>query len=288
MCATRVVILSLAVLCLSHATVVPDVEDSVLEQDDTCIENTEGSCSVELRQMRVNAANVKRHYAGENSEAACWSFNTRTAECQWQGQAHVAPYGAQCYPSSSACENANPGAGNCKPYGAPTCAGSQLCFYDPSCSSGGLGCNAGGKGQNCRFCNGPNQVSCPSAPTVPTPAPTWAGAVPCYSYTNGQCQELLHAVNAYCYSSMYACQQAHPSPSPSPGPYPGGAGQTCGYYWPASGYVDQWTEGTYCYPPYYCTVPTGCRKQWCYMTCDMHREPRLAQDSATVESHSQH
>ncbi len=25
-------------------------------------------------------------------------------------------------------------------------------FYDSTCSNGGAGCNAGGQGQNCRFC----------------------------------------------------------------------------------------------------------------------------------------
>lgn len=46
---------------------------------------------------------------------------------------------------------------------AYTCQNSttETVFYDPSCSSGGMGCNAGGQGQNCRFCNfGPFNWPC--------------------------------------------------------------------------------------------------------------------------------
>merc|ERR1719188_2660276 len=41
---------------------------------------------------------------------------------------------------------------------------SLKCFYDPSCStSGGVGCNAGGVGQNCRFCDtGGGAPACPT------------------------------------------------------------------------------------------------------------------------------
>ena len=37
---------------------------------------------------------------------------------------------------------------------AQTCTniGDIQVFYDPNCSQGGPGCNAGGQGQNCRFC----------------------------------------------------------------------------------------------------------------------------------------
>ena len=30
--------------------------------------------------------------------------------------------------------------------------GPNKVFYDSSCARGGVGCNAGGQGQNCRFC----------------------------------------------------------------------------------------------------------------------------------------
>ena len=52
------------------------------------------------------------------------------------------------------------------------CAGpDELCYLDPSCSSpsstaSSLGCNAGGKGQNCRFCGFGSYAACPSSPTA--------------------------------------------------------------------------------------------------------------------------
>jgi hypothetical protein len=49
---------------------------------------------------------------------------------------------------------------------APVCAGpSEPCYYDTRCSGpdpyGGLGCNAGGVGQNCRFCDFGPFPACP-------------------------------------------------------------------------------------------------------------------------------
>jgi len=45
------------------------------------------------------------------------------------------------------------------------CDGVNRCFVDPTCStSGGVGCNAAGKGQNCRFCDtGGLAPACPAA-----------------------------------------------------------------------------------------------------------------------------
>merc|ERR1712061_540786 len=42
---------------------------------------------------------------------------------------------------------------------------SLKCFYDPTCSTqGGVGCNAGGVGQNCRFCGtGGGAPECPTS-----------------------------------------------------------------------------------------------------------------------------
>jgi serine/threonine protein kinase len=49
----------------------------------------------------------------------------------------------------------------------PTCAGpTELCFFDPRCINagidphGGLGCNAGGKAQYCRFCGYDGSIPC--------------------------------------------------------------------------------------------------------------------------------
>jgi len=53
------------------------------------------------------------------------------------------------------------------------CDGVIRCFYDPTCSEPGApqGCNAGGKGQNCRFCgNGGGDIECPS-PAPPATCP---------------------------------------------------------------------------------------------------------------------
>jgi len=51
---------------------------------------------------------------------------------------------------------------------AATCTGNpdETCFYDPTCSDtppaqGGLGCNAGGVGQDCRFCGFGHFDPCP-------------------------------------------------------------------------------------------------------------------------------
>lgn len=55
----------------------------------------------------------------------------------------------------------------CGPEPKPTCAsGSEPCVYDEQCldpssdAQGGLGCNAGGKGQACRFCGFGDFVAC--------------------------------------------------------------------------------------------------------------------------------
>ena len=57
---------------------------------------------------------------------------------------------------------------------AAVCAGPrELCFYDPACDdphhpahAGGLGCNAGGVGQFCRFCGFDAFEDCPSSSAV--------------------------------------------------------------------------------------------------------------------------
>lgn len=58
-------------------------------------------------------------------------------------------------------------ASRCSPQPAGVCTqdASELCFYDESCSQtppwhGGLGCNAGGVGQNCRFCGFKHYLPC--------------------------------------------------------------------------------------------------------------------------------
>ena len=54
---------------------------------------------------------------------------------------------------------------------APVCAGDgEDCFYDPTCDQGGLGCNAGGKGQRCRFCGFGDLSACPEPEVVQTPS----------------------------------------------------------------------------------------------------------------------
>merc|ERR1711933_631340 len=55
------------------------------------------------------------------------------------------------------------------------CDGVIRCFYDPTCSEPGApqGCNAGGKGQNCRFCgNGGGDVECPGPLSSSAPSAT--------------------------------------------------------------------------------------------------------------------
>ena len=58
---------------------------------------------------------------------------------------------------------------SCGSFAAPTCAGpTEPCYWDPTCSepSAGLGCNAGGRHQNCRFCGFGvySSVPCPASP----------------------------------------------------------------------------------------------------------------------------
>ena len=56
------------------------------------------------------------------------------------------------------------------------CTGNPMetCFYDPTCSDlgagwgGGLGCNAGGQGQECRFCGFSIFPPCPGTETMST------------------------------------------------------------------------------------------------------------------------
>ena len=70
----------------------------------------------------------------------------------------------------------------CSTVPAGVCAGpSEPCVYDPACAdpsspdhAGGLGCNAGGQGQFCRFCGFGPFVPCPgpAPPAVPPSVPT--------------------------------------------------------------------------------------------------------------------
>ena len=58
-----------------------------------------------------------------------------------------------------------------------TCAGpSEPCIYDPACTdphdprhAGGLGCNAGGRGQSCRFCDFGGFLPCEQSPPASPP-----------------------------------------------------------------------------------------------------------------------
>merc|ERR1712110_22859 len=58
----------------------------------------------------------------------------------------------------------------CTSISAPVCAGpEEPCVFDAQCTElppgfEGLGCNAGGAGQNCRFCGFGQYYPCPSAP----------------------------------------------------------------------------------------------------------------------------
>jgi hypothetical protein len=54
------------------------------------------------------------------------------------------------------------------------CDGVNRCFFDPTCStSPGVGCNAGGKGQDCRFCD--TGGGAPACPAALLQSPTTAG-----------------------------------------------------------------------------------------------------------------
>merc|ERR1719293_49579 len=67
------------------------------------------------------------------------------------------------------------------------CDGMIRCFYDPTCIEPGApqGCNAGGKGQNCRFCgNGEGDIECPS-PVPPATCPEKCDEVTRCFYDNG-------------------------------------------------------------------------------------------------------
>jgi len=82
----------------------------------------------------------------------------------------------------------------------------ELCVYDATCSSlpprrGGLGCNAGGVGQNCRFCGFKHYLACDAVLRLPqttpacseVPSPVCAGpSEPCY--LDNQCVELPPAL----------------------------------------------------------------------------------------------
>lgn len=63
----------------------------------------------------------------------------------------------------------------CTAVGAAVCAGpTEPCYLDTTCSSspprlGGMGCNAGGAGQNCRFCGFGPFETCPTGAAVGDP-----------------------------------------------------------------------------------------------------------------------
>jgi len=60
-------------------------------------------------------------------------------------------------------------------------------FYDETCSSGqSLGCNAGGQGQNCRFCGFDNFPPCPVPTTTTTSTSTTTTTKASSSTSNGQ------------------------------------------------------------------------------------------------------
>lgn len=49
--------------------------------------------------------------------------------------------------------------------------GNLQVFYDPTCLNGGIGCNAGGQGQECRFCGFGEMIPCPGGISHSTPKP---------------------------------------------------------------------------------------------------------------------
>merc|ERR1719203_1685911 len=59
-----------------------------------------------------------------------------------------------------------------QPAGVCTGNSAETCYFDPTCSDdpprlGGLGCNAGGVSQNCRFCGFGQFPACPDAQVKP-------------------------------------------------------------------------------------------------------------------------
>eukprot|EP00966_Prymnesium_polylepis_P278748 6439651-Prymnesium_polylepis.1 len=62
--------------------------------------------------------------------------------------------------------------GSCTSEPAAVCAGpAEPCYQDPDCNSGGLGCNAGGAGQQCRFCGFKPPLQKEAYPPCPGDAP---------------------------------------------------------------------------------------------------------------------
>jgi hypothetical protein len=65
----------------------------------------------------------------------------------------------------------------CTSSASPVCAGAaEPCVLDAACASGGVGCNAGGLAQTCRFCGFDAFVPCPGMPSVQVTIPATVGA----------------------------------------------------------------------------------------------------------------
>ena len=95
----------------------------------------------------------------------------------------------------------------------------EFCYYEPRCAQGSLpGCNAGGRGQNCRFCGfsasgaaayplcppSPPSAPPPPSPQPPTPGPPNAGVCvdTCNSVVDGICDD---GGSGSAYSNCDAC-----------------------------------------------------------------------------------
>lgn len=146
----------------------------------------------------VNGGGKCYDYA--NQQAGGWVYSG--GGCIEPGCPNMpAVHGPEHYSTDGAAERARPCcnstydlapvAGACHLWPAPVCAGpNEPCFRDPTCSDdpprdGGLGCNAGGLGANCRFCGFGPYPPCPELEGTPRcgaePAATCAGPnEPCF------------------------------------------------------------------------------------------------------------
>merc|ERR1711957_496010 len=175
----------------------------------------------------ADGKNIDCRYCG----AGNYTIDCPPSSCQFQNEPSIPYYWEPgCGESVTSGCNADGKNVRCRycgagDYSAIDCPASQVCqfanepavpfFWDPSCTDGGLGCNADGIHQECRFCAvRPFQdVSCPGQETAEE-ACTWpvmgAPSVPSYWDPNCTLGDLgcwadgLHAGCRFCGEGVFA------------------------------------------------------------------------------------
>ena len=148
-------------------------------------------------------------------------FPDGTTMCHNATSCAPLPEGAECVIGQQECAIAS--TLPCQFRAAGVCASrSEPCYFDADCLKGGLGCNAGGKGEQCRFCGFGVYPVCPSAvDNTPARVVTAEAEVPgfCPPVCTGNPTER-------CFLDRL-CNDPSTDPEGGRGCNAGGAGQLC-------------------------------------------------------------